>query len=282
MSPSNADNYFVDFRDVWLAYNDELLAQNHFAVEGINLQVKKGEFIAIVGPSGCGKSTFMKLTTGLKMPSMGKILIDGQPVTGPLKISGMAFQAPSLLPWRTTVDNVLLPLEIVEPYRSTFKQKKKEYVERARKLLQKVGLAGYEDKFPWQLSGGMQQRASICRALIHEPKMLLLDEPFGALDAFTREELWCILRDLHAEQGFNVILVTHDLRESVFLADTVYVMSKSPGRFVVKREIDLPRPRELELTYTKEFTDVVLELRGHIGSIRGGASAAANAPATAH
>ena len=280
--PEPADNYFVDFRDVWLAYNEELLVQNHFAVEAINLQVKRGECIAIVGPSGCGKSTFMKLTTGLKMPSMGKILIDGAPVTDPLKISGMAFQAPSLLPWRTTVDNVLLPLEIVEPYRSTFKQKRAEYVERARKLLQKVGLAGYEDKFPWQLSGGMQQRASICRALIHEPKMLLLDEPFGALDAFTREELWCILRDLHAEQGFNVILVTHDLRESVFLADTVYVMSKSPGRFVVKREIDLPRPRELELTYTKEFTDVVLELRGHIGSIRGGASAAANAPATAH
>ena len=280
--PEPADNYFVDFRDVWLAYNEELLVQNHFAVEAINLQVKQGEFIAIVGPSGCGKSTFMKLTTGLKMPSMGKILIDGAPVTGPLKISGMAFQAPSLLPWRTTVDNVLLPLEIVEPYRSTFKQKRAEYVERARKLLQKVGLAGYEDKFPWQLSGGMQQRASICRALIHEPKMLLLDEPFGALDAFTREELWCILRDLHAEQGFNVILVTHDLRESVFLADTVYVMSKSPGRFVVKRDIELPRPRELELTYTKEFTDMVLELRGHIGAIRGGAVAAAAAPSTAH
>ena len=280
--PEPADNYFVDFRDVWLAYNEELLVQNHFAVEAINLQVKQGEFIAIVGPSGCGKSTFMKLTTGLKMPSMGKIMIDGAPVTGPLKISGMSFQAPSLLPWRTTVDNVLLPLEIVEPYRSSFKQKTAEYMHKARTLLQSVGLGGYEDKFPWQLSGGMQQRASICRALIHEPKMLLLDEPFGALDAFTREELWCILRDLHAEQGFNVILVTHDLRESVFLADTVYVMSKSPGRFVVKREIDLPRPRELELTYTKEFTDVVLELRGHIGSIRGGASAAANAPATAH
>ena len=178
-----ADSYFVDFRDVWLAYNDELRAKNQFAVEAIDLQVRRGEFIAIVGPSGCGKSTFMKLATGLKMPSMGKILIDGQPVTGPLKVSGMAFQAPSLLPWRTTVDNVLLPLEIVEPYRSHFKQKRKEYEERARKLLQKVGLAGYEDKFPWQLSGGMQQRASICRALIHEPKMLLLDEPFGALDA---------------------------------------------------------------------------------------------------
>lgn len=259
---------FVDFQGVWLAYNEEFLAQRQYAVEAIDLRVAKGEFIAIVGPSGCGKSTFMKLATGLKMPSQGRILIDGQPVAGPLKISGMAFQAPSLLPWRTTVDNVLLPLEIVEPYRSSFKAKRKQYEERARQLLQKVGLAGYEDKFPWQLSGGMQQRASICRALIHEPKMLLLDEPFGALDAFTREELWCILRDLWTEQQFNVILVTHDLRESVFLADTVYVMSKSPGRFVVKREIDLPRPRDLEVTYTREFSDVVHELRGHIGAVR--------------
>jgi len=259
---------FVDFQNVWLAYNDELLAQNHYAVEDINLQVKQGEFIAIVGPSGCGKSTFMKLTTGLKRPSKGQIFVDGQPVTGPLKISGMAFQAPSLLPWRTTLDNVLLPLEIVEPFRSQFKQRKAEFAERARKLLSTVGLGGYEDKFPWQLSGGMQQRASICRALIHEPKMLLLDEPFGALDAFTREELWCILRDLWTEQKFNVILVTHDLRESVFLADTVYVMSKSPGRFVVKKEIDLPRPRDLEVTYTPEFTHIVHELRGHIGAMR--------------
>ena len=262
------DSLFVDFADVWLAYNNDFLAKKQFAVEAIDLQVRQGEFIAIVGPSGCGKSTFMKLATGLKMPSRGKILIDGQPVTGPLKISGMAFQAPSLLPWRTTMDNVLLPLEIVEPYRSNFKKQRKVYEERARRLLQSVGLAGYEDKFPWELSGGMQQRASICRALIHEPKMLLLDEPFGALDAFTREELWCILRDLWMVQKFNVILVTHDLRESVFLADTVYVMSKSPGRFVVKREIDLPRPRELEITYTKEFTDIVHELRGHIGAIR--------------
>ena len=265
---SSSDNAFVNFDGVWLAYNDDLLAKNIFAVEDINLKVKKGEFIAIVGPSGCGKSTFMKLTTGLKMPSMGKITIDGQPVTGPLKISGMAFQAPSLLPWRTTLDNVLLPLEIVEPYRSQFKDRRKEYEERAKKLLASVGLGGMEKKFPWELSGGMQQRASICRALIHEPKMLLLDEPFGALDAFTREELWCTLRDLWEAQRFNVILVTHDLRESVFLADTVYVMSKSPGRFVVRREIDLPRPRDLEVTYTPQFTDIVHELRGHIGAIR--------------
>ncbi len=265
---SASPEHFVDSQNVWLAYNEELLAQNHFAVEDINLQVKHGEFIAIVGPSGCGKSTFMKLTTGLKKPSRGEIYVDGQPVNGPLKISGMAFQSSSLLPWRTTLDNVLLPLEIVEPYRSNFKDKRAEYEDRAMKLLQSVGLSGYERKFPWELSGGMQQRASICRALIHEPKMLLLDEPFGALDAFTREELWCTLRDLHAEQKFNVILVTHDLRESVFLADTVYVMSKSPGRFVVKRDIDLPRPRDLEVTYTPEFTNIVHELRGHIGAMR--------------
>ena len=259
---------FIDFRDVWLAYNDELLAQGQYAVEAIDLKVTQGEFIAIVGPSGCGKSTFMKLATGLKRPSRGQIVIDGREVNGPLKISGMAFQAPSLLPWRTTLDNVLLPLEIVEPYRSNFRSKKTEYAERARALLRQVGLDGYADKFPWQLSGGMQQRASICRALIHEPKMLLLDEPFGALDAFTREELWCTLRDLWQAQRFNVILVTHDLRESVFLADTVYVMSKSPGRFVVRREIDLPRPRDLEVTYTPHFTNIVHELRGHIGAMR--------------
>ena len=173
--PPGPGQPFVEFSDVWLAYNDSLLAQNHLAVEAIDLKVRQGEFIAIVGPSGCGKSTFMTLTTGLRMPSRGRILIDGAPVTGPLKISGMAFQASSLLPWRTTLDNVLLPLEIVEPYRSQFKAKRKEFAERARALLKSVGLAGYEDKFPWQLSGGMQQRASICRALIHEPKMLLLD-----------------------------------------------------------------------------------------------------------
>ena len=269
---------FVDFKNVWLAYNEELLAQNHFAVEDISLQLDEGEFIAIVGPSGCGKSTFMKLTTGLKMPSRGSIHIGGQPVTGPLKISGMAFQAPSLLPWRTTVDNVLLPLEIVEPYRSSFKARRAEYEAKARTLLQSVGLSGYEDKFPWQLSGGMQQRASICRALVHEPKMLLLDEPFGALDAFTREELWCTLRDLQAAQKFNVILVTHDLRESVFLADTVYVMSRSPGRIVVKRHIELPRPRDLEVTYTPAFTDIVHELRGYIGAMRKPAGSTAGVP----
>ena len=259
---------FVDFSHVWLAYNEELLAEGRYAVEDIDLKIGAGEFVAIVGPSGCGKSTFMKLATGLRRPSKGTIVIDGREVAGPLKITGMAFQSSSLLPWRTTLDNVLLPLEIVEPYRSTFRARREEYATKATKLLQSVGLGGYERKFPWELSGGMQQRASICRALIHEPKMLLLDEPFGALDAFTREELWCILRDLWTAQRFNVILVTHDLREAVFLADTVYVMSRSPGRMLVRREIELPRPRPLDLTYSREFTDIVHELREHIGAIR--------------
>ena len=256
---------FVDFRNVWLAYSDELLAQQHFAVEDISLQVKQGEFIAIVGPSGCGKSTFMKLTTGLKMPSRGTIRIDGQPVTGPLKISGMAFQAPSLLPWRTTLHNVLLPLEIVQPYRDDFRRNRKQYARKAEELLGSVGLAGFAQKFPWELSGGMQQRASICRALIHEPEILMLDEPFGALDAFTREELWCTLRDLQAARKVTVMLVTHDLREAVFLADTVYVMSNRPGRIVKRCAVDIPRPRDLDVTYTQPFQDIVHELRALIG-----------------
>ena len=263
-----ASGNFVDFRDVWLAYNDELAAREEFAVEDITLSTRDGEFIAIVGPSGCGKSTFMKLATGLKRPTRGRVSIAGQPVTGPLKIVGMAFQAPTLLPWRTTLDNVLLPLEIVEPYRSTFKRDRVEFAEKARALLKTVGLDGYEDKLPYQLSGGMQQRASICRALVHQPQMLLLDEPFGALDAFTREELWCVLRDLWAARRFTVILVTHDLREAVFLADTVYVMSRRPGRILARREIDLPRPRDLEVTYSDAFSHIVHDLRERIGAIR--------------
>ena len=238
------------------------------AIEEVTLEIARGEFIAVVGPSGCGKSSLMKLISGLHPPLAGTLTVEGRPVTGPLKSVGMAFQNSNLLPWRSALDNVLLPLEIVEPHRSQFRARREEYAQRARRLLGTVGLAGYEDKFPWELSGGMQQRASICRALIHEPKMLLLDEPFAALDAFTREELWNVLRDLWTLQRFNVILVTHDLREAVFLADTVYVMSKSPGRMLVRREIALPHPRDLEVTYEKGFGDIVHELRGHIGSIR--------------
>jgi len=254
----------VDFRGVALAYE----GQAGYAVEDITLSIEPGEFVAIVGPSGCGKSTFMKLATGLKPPSKGTVTVEGAQVDGPLKIVGMAFQAPTLLPWRTTLDNVLLPLEIVQPYRSTFKRDRAKFAERARALLRTVGLDGYGEKFPWELSGGMQQRASICRALVHQPKMLLLDEPFGALDAFTREELWCLLRDLWSEHRFTVILVTHDLREAVFLADTVYVMSPRPGRILARSEIDLPRPRDLDVTYTDAFSQIVHDLRDRIGRSR--------------
>ena len=255
---------FVRFENVSLAY----APGGANAIEDVSLDIKEGEFVAVVGPSGCGKSTLMKLVSGLKPPSQGYVFVDGREVGGPLKIIGMAFQAANLLPWRTTLDNVMLPLEIVEPFRSNLRKEKAKYRADAEALLARVGLAGFGDKYPWELSGGMQQRASICRALIHQPRLLLLDEPFGALDAFTREELWCMLRDLWQQQPFTVILVTHDLREAVFLADTVYVMSKRPGRILVRKEIDLPRPRDLDVTYTDAFAGYVHELREHIGRIR--------------
>ena len=238
------------------------------AIQDLTINIKRGEFAAVVGPSGCGKSTLMKLATGLQFPFAGHVRVANEPVTKPVKIAGMAFQAPTLLPWRTTLENLLLPLEIVQPHRRELRRQKAKYVERAEALLASVGLGGFGSKFPWQLSGGMQQRTSLCRALIHEPQLLILDEPFGALDAFTREELWCVIRDLHAARGITVVLVTHDLREAVFLADRIFVMSQRPGRILVERTIELPRPRDLEITFTKDFQDIVQELRGHIVQAR--------------
>jgi NitT/TauT family transport system ATP-binding protein len=205
----------------------------------------------------------MKLISGLHPPASGTLTFEGRPVSGPLQSVGMAFQNSNLLPWRNALDNVLLPLEIVEPYRRDFSKEK--YAPKARALLESVGLAGFTEKHPWELSGGMQQRTSICRALIHEPEVLLLDEPFAALDAFTREELWQALRDLQAARKVTVMLVTHDLREAVFLADTVYVMSSRPGRIVRRCLVPFPRPRDLEVTYTQPFQDLVHELRALIG-----------------
>jgi NitT/TauT family transport system ATP-binding protein len=238
------------------------------AVENLTISVNRGEFAAVVGPSGCGKSTLMKLATGLQFPFKGSIRVANTPVSAPVKIAGMAFQAPTLLPWRTTLENLLLPLEIVQPHRSQIRRRKAEYVDRAEKLLASVGLGGFGSKYPWELSGGMQQRTSLCRALIHEPELLMLDEPFGALDAFTREELWGVIRDLHAARKITVVLVTHDLREAVFLADRVFVMSARPGRILVERRIELPRPRDLNITFKPEFTSIVQELREHIVKAR--------------
>src|SRR5918997_5582620 len=176
---------FVDIHDVTHVY---ARAEDGVpAVRNLSLKVQEGEFAAIVGPSGCGKSTLMKLSTGLQFPRAGTVIVDGREVGAPVKLVGMAFQNPTLLPWRTTLENLLLPLEIVQPHRSRLRRHRTEYRARAEALLAQVGLRGQGDKYPWQLSGGMQQRASLCRALIHQPKLLMLDEPFGALDAFTRE-----------------------------------------------------------------------------------------------
>ena len=256
---------FVALDQVSHAYGGQGTA---LAVENLSIAVEEGEFAAVVGPSGCGKSTLMKLATGLQFPFKGTVKVANDLVRQPVKIAGMAFQAPTLLPWRTTLENLLLPLEIVPPHRSNLRRNKSEYVKRAENLLASVGLAGQSSKFPWELSGGMQQRTSLCRALIHEPKLLMLDEPFGALDAFTREELWCVIRDLHAARKITIILVTHDLREAVFLADRIFVMSSRPGRIVVERKIELPRPRDLDVTFTPEFQDIVHELRSHIVKAR--------------
>ena len=238
------------------------------AVEKLSLAIAEGEFAAVVGPSGCGKSTLMKLVTGLQSPRAGSISVDGMRLKGPLKIAGMAFQAANLLPWRTTLENILLPLEIVQPHRSLLRSQRGAYVTKVEALLAQVGLGGMGSKYPWELSGGMQQRASLCRALIHEPKLLMLDEPFGALDSFTREELWCVIRDLHAARPVTIVLVTHDLREAAFLADRIFCMSARPGRIIAERHVPFPRPRSLDVTYSGAFTELVHDLRQQIATAR--------------
>jgi len=256
----------VDIGAVTLTYKGA--SGGVLALQGTTLNVRRGEFAAVVGPSGCGKSSLMKLVTGLVPPDSGEIVIFGDKVRGPVKIAGMAFQNANLLPWRKVLDNVMLPLEIVRPHRGRFRQHKEEYREQGRALLKTVGLDGFADRFPWELSGGMQQRVSLCRSLIHEPALLMLDEPFAALDAFTREELWCVLRDLWQKLGFTVILVTHDLREAAFLADTIHVMSARPGRIVLSKPVDLPRPRDLDICFEPRFTEIVHELRAKIAEVR--------------
>ena len=266
-SPVTAeDSPFVVLRDVDLVYGRA--TQRVHALGGATLSVERGGFSAVVGPSGCGKSSLMKLVTGLKRPTRGVVEVAGKTVNGPVSIAGMAFQNPTLLPWRSTRQNVMLPLEVVEPHASRLARHRKAYEEKADALLASVGLDGFGDRSPWELSGGMQQRASLCRALIHEPDLLMLDEPFAALDAFTREELWGVLQALWMERRFTVILVTHDLREAVYLADTIHVMSARPGRIVTSRDVPLAYPRRLDDSFRPEFVDIVHELRDHISKER--------------
>ncbi|WP_207445719.1 ABC transporter ATP-binding protein [Roseomonas marmotae] len=258
---------FVEIDGVSMRYGG---AEGTLALKDASLSVGKGEFVAVVGPSGCGKSTLMRLVTGLWPSSAGSVIVAGREVDKPLSIAGMAFQNPTLLPWRTILDNVMLPLEVVEPHRRRLRRERAMYEDKARRLLAMVGLAGFEKKFAYQLSGGMQQRASLCRALIHDPQLLMLDEPFGALDIFTREDLWEQLQQVCLTLKPTVILVTHDLKEAVYLADRVLVMSSRPGRILAERRVPFPRPRLLDDTYRPEFQALVHELREHISAARRG------------
>ena len=284
-------NSFIQLSDVMLRYGGGTLALDH-----TTLGIDEGDFVALVGPSGCGKSTILKLVAGLLQPSSGAVIAGGREVgavstgnsggnhasaTPRLRI-GLAFQNPTMLPWLTILENVMIPLKIVEPFRSEFARKKRgEYKDRAESLLAQVGLAGFGDKRPWQLSGGMLQRASLCRALVHDPELLLLDEPFDALDQFTREELWDIMQALWMTKKPTVLLVTHDLRESAYLANRICVMSSRPGRILETRAVPFDRPRTLESSYSPEFAALVQQLRMRIADARRNVEAVAPEQAVA-
>ena len=251
---------FVQLQDVTHTYGR--LSRTVTALDKTNLKIEQGNFVALVGPSGCGKSTILKLITGLISASSGAVLIAGREIGAePVRV-GMAFQNPTMLPWLNLRDNVMLPLKIVPPFRQEYRRKRKrEYRDRVEALLAQVGLAGFSDKYPWQLSGGMLQRASLCRALIHEPQLLMLDEPFGALDQFTREELWGVMQNLWLSRKPTVVLVTHDLKEAAYLANRICVMQARPGRIIDDNEVPFPRPRTVAMTYEPDFVSLTQRLR---------------------
>ncbi len=259
-SPETAP--LLEFDHVGLEYPFE--GSMRRIIDEVNLSIKPGEFVSFVGPSGCGKTSILRMVSGLNPAPIGEIRYRGQPITKPLNNIGIAFQNPVMLPWRNTLNNVLLPLEIVQPYKREHKQKRAEHIRMAQDLLATVRLQDFQKQYPWQLSGGMRQRASLCRALIHQPEILLLDEPFGALDAFTREEMWSMLQALWMRVKCVGILITHDLREAVFLSDRVYVMSPRPSRIIYDAVIDLPRPRTLEMELSDDFNHYFSNIRRHI------------------
>jgi NitT/TauT family transport system ATP-binding protein len=230
------------------------------AVEDMSIQVREREFVAILGPSGCGKSTLLKMIAGLLPPSRGTVLVDGQPVTEPLERLGMVFQSPVLLRWRTVINNVLFPAEALG-------QRNKAMRERALALLELVGLKGFEQRYPHELSGGMAQRVSLARALLLDPRLLLMDEPFGALDALTRDEMGFELLRIWQERPKTVVFVTHSISESVLLADRVLVMTARPGKLALDLKIDLPRPRSARMRTLPRFGDIVAGLQDAMGVV---------------
>jgi NitT/TauT family transport system ATP-binding protein len=239
------------------------------ALEDINLDIRTAEFVSILGPSGCGKTTLLRCLAGLDQPSAGEISIDGKVVTGPPDNLGVVFQRDILLDWRTVLQNVLLPVEVYRLNVSEWKPK-------ALQSLDLLGLKGFEHRYPWELSGGMRQRVAISRALLLNPTLLLMDEPFGALDAMTRDELNLELQRIWMADSKTVFFVTHSITEAVFLADRVVVMSRSPGRIVEIISVDLARPRDLAIRETGEFARLSRRARllfEQMGLMRGGVRA---------
>ncbi|MBX9874281.1 MAG: ABC transporter ATP-binding protein [Bosea sp. (in: a-proteobacteria)] len=271
---------FIEFEEASITYGRGAKAVQ--ALAPTSLKIAEGEFVALVGPSGCGKSTILKMVGELLKPSTGHVFVAGREIGAtPIRI-GMAYQNPTLLPWLNIRDNVMLPLKIVPPFRQGYRSKRKgEYRDRVEALLAQVGLGGFGDKYPWQLSGGMMQRANLCRALIHDPDLLLLDEPFGALDQFTREELWAIMQDLWLSKKLTVLLVTHDLKEAAYLADRICVMSARPGRILDDSPVALARPRTIDMTFEPDFVALNQRLRAMIVGARGGTGIVNHAPGAA-
>jgi NitT/TauT family transport system ATP-binding protein len=222
----------------------------------LDLDIGEGEFVAVVGPSGCGKSTLLKLIAGLIAPSGGEIRIGDTLVDQPPDDVGVVFQSPVLLAWRTVLRNIMMPVEVRRLDWPT-------HLARAKQLIATSGLEGFENKYPWQLSGGMQQRAAICRALVDDPKIVLMDEPFGALDAMTRERMNLELQSIHHKTGKTILLITHSIPEAVFLADRVVVMTERPGAIAAIYEVGLPRPRRFEMMGDPVFIALAQRIRDH-------------------
>jgi NitT/TauT family transport system ATP-binding protein len=232
------------------------------AIADVSLAVRPNEIVCLVGPSGCGKSTLLRLVAGLVAPTAGRVSIGGTTVSEPRDDTGIVFQAPTLLPWASILDNVLFPLDMMGRLDAAGRT-------RARDLLALVGLAGFEAKYPRELSGGMQQRAGICRALVHDPDILLMDEPFGALDALTREELTIELMRIWSERPKTILFVTHSISEAVLLGDRVVVMSARPGRVAEIIDVPMPRPRDFDMEARSEFQHAARRIRELIFGNRG-------------
>ena len=237
------------------------------ALEQISFEVREGDFVSLVGPSGCGKSTLLKIISGLLPATSGRVSVDGRTVDRPLDNVGMVFQSPVLLKWKTVIGNIMLPVEFARLDRAS-------YLEKAHGLVRLVGLQGFEEMYPYQLSGGMQQRVSLCRALVTDPQMLLMDEPFGALDAMTRDELDLELLKIWDGKRKTALFVTHNIQEAVFLSDYIIVMSPRPGRVIQQLSVDLPRPRTIEMMSSSKFCEYTLRIRGMLASASGNPSAA--------